>query len=298
MRNLTDIKHRIKSVSDTRQITNAMETISVAKMRKAMVRYENSRHFFEATKNTINDIVCLTGDIPSEYFSEPKENARILHIVVASDKGLAGGFNHNVLKHAWAQIEGVENRRVFTVGQTAREFFEKKGVKAEEEFSDAAYDPDMKDAQMIADAVLGIYLSKQVDEIRISYTKMSAGMSMKPDTLKLLPCSHNEAQALKASMTLEKEYKLSEIEYDPSPDEVLRRLVPLYLKWIIYGALIQSSASEHCSRRYAMSNATKNASELLEDLRIQYNRARQEAITSELNEIITSSMGVVDENRQ
>lgn len=298
MRNLTDIKHRIKSVSDTRQITNAMETISVAKMRKAMVRYENSRRFFEATKKTIDDIVCKTGDIPSDYFSEPKEDAVALYIVVASDKGLAGGFNHNVLKHAWEQIEARKECRVFTVGQTTLEFFRKKGVSVDEEFADAAYDPDIRDAQKIADSVLKLFLSKQVDEIYISYTKMTAGMTMKPDTLKLLPFSHSEAQKLKDSVSLEKEYILSEIEYDPSPSEVLRRLVPLYLKWIIYGALIQSSASEHCSRRYAMSNATKNASEILEDLNIQYNRARQEAITSELNEIITSSMGVMDENRQ
>ena len=275
-----------------------METISVAKMRKAMQRYDNSRHFFEATKKTINDIVCRTGDIPSEYFSEPKENAKVLHIVVASDKGLAGGFNHNVLKHAWEQIENCKDCKVFTVGYTAQEFFVKKGVTVDEKFSDAAYDPDMRDAKKIADAVLKIYLSKQVDEIYISYTKMSAGMSMKPDTLKLLPFSHNEAQTLKESISFDEKEALGEIEYDPSPDDVLRRLVPLYLKWIIYGALIQSSASEHCSRRYAMSNATKNASEILDDLQLQYNRARQEAITGELNEIITSSMGVVDENRQ
>ncbi len=298
MRNLTDIKHRIKSVSDTRQITNAMETISVAKMRKAMVRYENSKHFFEATKKTINDIVCRTGDIPSEYFSEPKPNARTLYIVVASDKGLAGGFNNNVLKHAYARIEKSENCKVYTVGQTAHEFFSKKGIASEEEFADAAFDPDMRDAQKIADAVLKKFLAKQVDEIYISYTKMSTGMSMKPDTLKLLPFSRDEAQALKDSMTLEKEYALGEIEYDPDPSEVLKRLVPLYLKWIIYGALIQSSASEHCSRRYAMSNATKNASEILEDLNLQYNRARQEAVTGELSEIITSSMGVANEIEQ
>lgn len=298
MRNLTDIKHRIKSVSDTRQITNAMETISVAKMRKAMVRYENSKNFFEAAKNVIDDIVCHTGDIPNEYFSSEKPGDKALYIVIASDKGLAGGFNHNVLKHAYAQIEKLKNPTVFAVGRTVCEFFEKKGFPPNMEFADACYDPDRRDAERIAAAVLDLYKRKEVDEIYVSYTKMFSGMVMKPDTLKILPFSKNDILRRRDAMTAEEEYALSEIEYDPSPDEVLKRLVPQYVRWVIYGALVSSSASEHCSRRYAMSNATKNASEILDDLKIQYNRARQEAITGELNEIITSSMGVADENRQ
>lgn len=292
MKNLTDIKHRIKSVSDTRQITSAMETISVAKMRKAIIKYDSSRYFFETIKKTINDIICRTGDIPSVYFKEVKKDARVLYIVIASDKGLAGGYNHNVLKHAWAQIKTKKNCNVFTVGQTAREFFEYKGVSVDVEFSGAAYEPDKKEAATIAETLLKLFLAGETDEIYISYTKIISSTSMMPDTIKLLPFSYSGAVKMRKELSIEAEYILRDIEYDPSPDEVLEKLVPQYLIWVIYCALIQSSASEHSSRRNAMSNATKNATEILDELKIEYNRARQESITSELSEIITSSMGV------
>lgn len=292
MKNLTDIKHRIKSVSDTRQITSAMETISVAKMRKAIVKYENSRYFFDSIKKTINDIICRTGDIPSLYFKETNEDSRAIHIVVASDKGLAGGFNHNILKYAWPQIEKKKHCSVFTIGQTAREFFEYKGVAVDVEFSDAAYEPDKTTAAQIADAIVKLYCGGEADEISISYTKMISSASMVPETIKLLPFSYKEAVNLRKTLSAEYEYILKDIEYDPSPEQVLEKLVPKYITWVIYGALIQSSASEHLSRRNAMSSATKNATEILDELKVEYNRARQESITNELSEIITSSMGV------
>jgi F-type H+-transporting ATPase subunit gamma len=261
-------------------------------MRKAMQRFEIGRMFFETIKNTIDDIVLKSGDIPSVYFQEPGEGARAIYIVIASDKGLAGGFNHNVLKAAWQRIEQRKNCNVFTVGQVAREFFEKKGVAVDIEFADASLDPGKADAEAIAETVLKLYLMRETDEIHIVYTRMISSASMQPDCIKLLPFSRNEATERFRAMNAEKEYELSEIEYEPSPDEVLERLVPQYLKWVIYGALVQSSASEHSSRRNAMSSATKNATEILDELKIEYNEARQEAITNELSEIITASNAV------
>jgi F-type H+-transporting ATPase subunit gamma len=269
-----------------------METISVAKMRKAMVRYENSRYFFDAIKSTINDIICRTGNIPSHYFAESKPGARTVHIVIASDKGLAGGFNHNVLKHAWERKKNDANCAVFTVGQAAREFFESRGVEPDVEFMDAAYEPDKRSARRIAETVSCLFEAGAADEIYITYTRMRSSTSMTPETMRLLPFSFSEACAVRDSLSSEKEFVIKDIEYDPDPETVLKRLVPQYLTWVIFGALIQSSASEHCSRRYAMSNATKNASEILDALKIQYNQARQESITNELSEIITSSTAV------
>jgi F-type H+-transporting ATPase subunit gamma len=269
-----------------------METISVAKMRKAMKKFENSRYFFEAIRATIDDIIRRTGHIPNEFFSKDERGVKPLYIVIASDKGLAGGFNHNVFRHAWEEIETRERVSVFTVGQTAREFFEHKGVSVDAEFTSAAFDPDKEDAEDIAKAVLNLYLSGEVDEINISYTKMLSSTSMTPETFKLLPFSYADEFSIVNEMTSEEESLINDIEFDPSPEEVLQRLVPQYLKWILYGALIQSSASEHCSRRYAMSNATKNANGIIADLNIEYNRARQEKITNELAEIIVASSGV------
>ncbi|MDR2201825.1 MAG: ATP synthase F1 subunit gamma [Clostridiales bacterium] len=293
MKSLIDIKHRIKSVADTRQITYAMETVSIAKMRKAMRRFETGRLFFETIKNAIDDVVLKSGDVSSVYFGEEKSgDTRDIYIVIASDKGLAGGFNHNVLKFAWGMIEGRKNCNVFTVGQVAREFFEKRGVTVDIEFSGAGYDPGKSDSAAIADAVINLYKAGGVDGIYIVYTKMLSSTSMRPDRIKLLPFSRGEALKRLDALDAQKEYVLSEIEYDPSPDAVLKKLVPQYLRWLIYGALIQSSASEHCSRRNAMSNATKNASEILDELKIEYNEARQESITNELSEIITASGAV------
>lgn len=291
MKNLTDIKYRIKSISDTKQITGAMETISVAKMRKAMARYDSNKAFFEKIRSSISDIVLHTNCVTSRYLSKAK-GERAVFIVVASDKGLAGGFNHNVLTAAWEKIQTVKQCSVFTIGQLAREFFERKGLKPDVEFTDAAYEPTMHDAIEIAEAITQLYDRDMMDEVYIVYTKMVNSVTMHPDCIRLLPLSADEIVDADRPLTVDEEYYLQELEYEPSPDEVLASLIPQYLTGILYGALVQSTASEHSSRRAAMSNATKNATELLEGLHIEYNRARQESVTSELTEIIASSLGV------
>lgn len=291
MKNLTDIKHRIKSVSDTRQITSAMETISVAKMRKAMLLYENNKEYFEIMRLTINDIAIHTKGIVSRYFEDNKAGGKAIFIVIASDKGLAGGFNHNVLNTAYNKILQYPNSNVFTVGQVANEYFLRKGLTPDIEYMSAAYEPSMKDAIEIANSIKELYSKHMMDEVYIVYTKMITNTNMVPDIIKLLPLSKQDV-ILKDQPTSMEEDLIHEIEYEPSADEVLESLIPQYLTGVIYGALIQSSASEQSSRRTAMNNATNNATDILDELNIEYNRARQESVTNELAEIITSSMGV------
>lgn len=290
MKNLTDIKIRTKAVSDTKQITSAMETISVAKMRKALQRYDSNVAYFNKIRETISDIVLHTNSVRHRYLSNRK-GKRAVFIVIASDKGLAGGFNHNVLTYAWEKMQAFEQFNVFAVGMMATEFFQARKVTVDVEFSDAAYDPTMRDAMEIMNSIVELYDQDMMDEVYIVYTKMINSASMYPDMIKLLPLSHDEV-VIDRKVAVEEEYYLRELEYDPSPDAVLEALIPQYLTGVIYGALVQSVASEHCSRRAAMSNATKNASELLDDLHVEYNRARQESVTNELSEIVTAAMGV------
>lgn len=297
MKNLTDIKARMKSVAETRQITGAMETISVAKMRKAMARFESNRAYFDVLKSTIADIAVHSGDVSSKYLRR-NQSGNAVYIVIASDKGLAGGFNHNVLNFAYEAISKTDKRAsVFCVGQMAREFLESRNVPVDVEFTTAAYDPTMRDAREIGRSVRNLYDSRAADEVYVVYTRMLSGANMYPEMIKILPLDREFFQPQGRQTEADEKY-FRELAFDPSPEEVMEELIPQYLTGMIYGALIQSAASEHSSRREAMNNATSNADEILEDLGIEYHRARQEAVTNELSEIITAAMGVNHEKNK
>ncbi|MDR3317976.1 MAG: ATP synthase F1 subunit gamma [Clostridiales bacterium] len=294
MRNLTDIKSRIKGVSDTRQITSAMETISVAKMHKAHQRYEANKQYFDKIRAVIKDIITRTKDVTHRYIAE-KRGGRAVFIVIASDKGLAGGYNHNVLNKAWELMSEYSERYIFTVGQVAREFFEHKKAVVDVEFTHATRDPTIRDAAEIADSIINLYDQGLMDEVYIVYTEPETGAAAVARSMKLLPLSKETVIGGIEDAPYKNEDYYREIYYDPSPEAVLNELVPQYLIGVIYSALIQSVAAEHSSRMAAMSSASRNATELLEKLRLEYNRARQESVTNELIEIVTSSFGT--ENR-
>ncbi len=288
MKNLTDIRARIKSVSETRKITSAMETISVAKMRKAMARFESNRAYFAALRKVIADIAAHTGASSNRYLKNNAAEKNTLFVVVASDKGLAGGFNHNVLSLAYDMITKAEKATVACVGLVAHEFFNAKNIPVDIEFTFGSYEPTMRDAREITKTVLNLYDSRLTDEVYIVYTGMENSSVMYPKALRLLPLPADEFDG--------GDDDYSEIEYEPSPQEVFEALIPQYINGTVYGTLIQSAASEHCSRRAAMNNATKNAGEILEELNTDFHRARQESVTNEITEIITAAMGVGNEN--
>lgn len=289
MKNLTDIKHRIKSIAETRKITKAMETISIAKMRKALAVYESNMVFFNRIRTVMTDIIHHSKDV-SNIFMRPRKGSRCIFIVIASDKGLAGGYNNNVLIEAWKKIEKVEDKHIITVGQVAREFFQKRKIMIDIEFSHLTQDPTFFDAVNIVDSIIDLYKQNLTDKVYVVYTEMVNSTSMRPAILKLLPLSEQEVTKDIKEDEDKDEYYFKELLYDPTPDEVLEELVPQYLSGIVYGTLVQSVASEHSSRMMAMSNATRNAGEILDELNLDYNRARQESITNELSEIITAGM--------
>ncbi len=289
MKNLSDIKHRIKSISDTRKITNAMETISVAKMRKAMNGYDCNRAYFEAIRGMINDVLAYTEKSEHKVFL-PSANKKAAIIVIASDKGLAGGFNLNVLKFADSFISRFDSPCVFAVGQMGAEHFDAKGIHVDSSYVYATFDPSVSDASAMGACIYDMFSCGKADSAYIVYTSMTEHGRTEPKALQLLP--FGKSDGLEADNS-EHGYTTQFI-YEPSPKEVLEYLIPQYLTGMIYGALIESSACEHSERRNAMNSATKSATDLLDVLHIEYNRARQESITGEITEIVTAANGVKD----
>lgn len=275
MADVAEIRHRIKSIEDTHQITKAMELISVAKMRKAMLKHQYSAAYFDTVRYTLKDIMRHSTDIRNKYLMH-RPDTRTAYIVIAGDKGLAGAFNSNVLNLAWEHMQKRPVHYVVTIGQMARAFFESKKQQVDLEFTHAVTNPTLHDARGIMRDILELYDRNLMDEVYLVFTRMYSTVKHDPQMVKLLPIEEKDIQAeVKTTYS-------GEIYYDPSPKEVLNVLVPQYLTGMIYSALIHSSASEHASRMLAMSNANKNVDKMLEALNLDYNRLRQGAITTEL----------------
>jgi F-type H+-transporting ATPase subunit gamma len=263
-----------------------METISVAKMRKSIVRYNNNSKYFTALKKVINEIMLHTNQA-DHRFLKARGGDRAVFIVVASDKGLAGGYNHNVLTLASREIQKFSESTILTVGQLAREYFEYRKVPVDAEFIHITLYPSFRDAQDISDSILNMYDKGLADAVYIVYTRLENSSTMIPECKRLLPLASDEFVTKQERAAAE--IGASEFFYEPSPEAIIEKLVPQYLSGLIYGCLIQSVASEHSARVLAMTNATKNATEIIDKLNVQYNRARQESITNEMIEITTGA---------
>lgn len=275
MPDIADLKHRIKSIQDTHQITKAMELISVAKMRKALQKQTFSSVYFDSVRYTLKDIMRHSTDIRNRY-TVHRSDERTAYIVIAGDKGLAGAFNNNILNLAWQHMQRRPVHYVVTIGQMARAFFENRHQTVDLEFTHAVASPTLHDARGIMRDILELYDRNLMDEVYVVFTRMRTTSQHEPTLVKLLPIEEKDIEVeVKNTYT-------GEICYDPSPNEVLNVLVPQYLVGMIYSALIHSAACEHAARMMAMSNANKNAEKMLDTLGLEYNRLRQSAITTEL----------------
>ena len=272
-----EIKTRIRSMESTKQITKAMEMVAASKLRHAQARVINSRPYFETLYNTITDIVNSNSDFSSPYLVR-RTGSRKLFVVIAGDRGLAGGYNSNILKLVYAQMEGTE-ATVLPIGRKAVDFFRSKGIPAlTETYSDAA-DVSIGDCFSIAKLLSKAYLKEEFDEIHIGYTNFVSVLSQTPATLQMLPLLQHPSG----------EPRKTEILYEPDSTEVFGAIVPEYLGGILYGALCESRAAEQAARRTAMESATQNAEDMIADLSLKFNQARQAAITQEITEIVAGS---------
>lgn len=272
-----DLKARIRSMESTRQITKAMEMVASSKLRGAQEKAILSRPYFETLYETMSDLALSRPDEPSPFLQK-REGGKICCIAIAGDRGLAGGYNSGVLKTVWAQLEG-RDAVVLPLGKKAVEFFRSKKVPMLTESYAEAAAVSVGDCFTLAKLLTKEFLDGTYDEILLGYTNFVSVLTQTPATLPLLPL-----QVSKGVKTAEKS-----VLYEPDSETVLKAIVPEYLGGLIYGALCESVASEQAARRTAMDAATKNADEMIEDLSLQYNRARQGAITQEITEIVAGA---------
>ncbi len=280
MASMGDIKHSIRSISETEQITRAMHLISTSKMKKAIAKFEANHVHFERVQSALKDIFSHSHDIHHPYIGE-SEHGRAAYVVIAADKGLCGGYNHNVLNFALETMQQSEERYILTVGQEARAFFERRGFMVDVEFLHVSQNPSLYNARNITKDILELYDNGLMDEVYVIYTDFSSVFLQEPKAIKLLPLSISNFEGVDTETSYS-----AEMNYHPSPREVFDILVPQYMIGLVYGCLVQSYASEHCARMTAMENATDNAEDMIHDLTKQYNRARQAAITNEISEIM------------
>jgi len=274
-----EIKNRIRSMESTKQITKAMEMVAASKLRRAQAQVSNSRPYFEILSNTVTSIIRSNRDFSSPYLKE-REVKKVMYIVVAGDRGLAGGYNSNVLKMVMAEIQG-KDAVVLPIGKKAVEFFRTRKVPALTENYAEVAELTVGDCFSISKMLSKAYLAGEFDEVRIAYTNFVSVISQVPSTKRLLPLvlDENEEKAPYTSDTI----------YDPNGEEVFAAIVPEYLGGIVYGAVCESRASEQAARRTAMDSATSNAEEMIADLSLKFNRARQAAITNEIIDIVAGS---------
>lgn len=273
-----EIKNRIRSMEATRQITKAMEMVAASKLRRAQQQVLVSRPYFEALYATIHEIVDHNEDLSSVYLNS-RTGGKTLHVVIAGDRGLAGGYNSNVLKLALTQIES-EKADILPIGKKAFEFFQFRKLSV---LSDAASDATsltMGDCFTTAKQICKQFRSGQYDEVYITYTNYVSVLSQVPATLQVLPLLRQQTEG---------ETKTSDIVYEPDSEQVFDTIIPEYVGGILYGALCESRASEYAARRTAMDAATQNADDMIDHLSLEFNRARQAAITQEITEIIAGS---------
>ena len=284
MANTKQIQNRIKSIKDTMKITNAMYMISSSKLKKAKMDLENTEPYFYTLQVALARVLRHLPDIQHLYFDSrsetPENEKRRGYIVITADKGMAGAYNHNVIKIAEEELAKHDHTRLYVVGQVGRHYFARKNVHIDKHFQYTAQNPSMHRARVIADTMLEAYENGKLDEVYIIYTKMVNSVTAETDMIQLLPFKREDFSFSTGGVYNE------DIKMEPSPEVVLDRIVPNYITGFIYGALVESFCSEQNSRMMAMDTATNSAKEMLQDLNIKYNRARQAAITQEITEVV------------
>ena len=277
--NMKAVKLRIRSVQSTMQITKAMELVASSKMRRAKERVEHSRPYFETLHETLTKIAAADPRARNPYLRRD-EVKRTLLIVIAGDRGLAGGYNSNVLKQAGAEEGEV---LVLPIGKRSAEYFVHHEVPLFTQEVLLAADVSVGECFQLSRQITEGYLKGEYDAVKICYTRFDSMMTQTAATMEVLPLSIEPTEQQKADA------RRSQILYKPSSEEVFSAIIPEYVAGIVYGAVCESVASELAARRTAMDAATKNAGEMIDHLNLYYNRARQAAITQEITEIVAGA---------
>lgn len=274
-----EIKNRIRSMESTKQITKAMEMVAASKLRRAQAQVVASRPYFEILYSTIQDIVNANQDTSLPYFNAGSTD-KTAYIVIAGDRGLAGGYNSNILKLVMSQIQH-KNVDILPIGKKAADYFQSHNIPVLTLKYASCEDVSLGDCFTMAKRLCKQFLAGEYAQIHIAFTNFVSVLSQTPATMQLLP--------LERTGNNSNDTRVVDIVYEPASVEVLETIVPEYFGGILYGALCECRASEQAARRTAMDSATQNADEMIADLSLKFNRARQAAITQEITEIVAGS---------
>ena len=290
MANAREIQSRIKSVQDTMKITNAMYMISSSKMKKAKKVLEDTEPYFYNMQAAIARILRHIPDIQHPFFSVrhlvPQQERKTGIIVVTGDKGMAGAYNHNITKLTDEFMEKTPGyHKLYVLGMVGRQYYEKKSADVDGSFRYTVQKPTMHRARLISEEIVRAFLDRELDEVHIIYTQMQNAAVMEPVDMQLLPLKKASFSPAQIPVGAPQE----EIEMFPSADVVLDTMIPNYLTGVIYGCLVEAYASENNARMTAMQSSTDSAKKMLQDLSIQFNCARQAAITQEITEVISGA---------
>ena len=290
MATMRDIKRRKASIESTEQITKAMKLVATVKLQKSRVKAENSRLYFNMMYQTIQEMLKKSMGIEHKYLKAGDSKKKAI-IVVTSNRGLAGGYNANIIRLVTGSGVSMEDARIFAVGRKGRDGLARKGYEIAADYSDMINEPLYSDAMQITRELLNLFGKNEIGELYLPYTSFKNTVSQVPRFMKLLPVDMNAVEREAGSETGSSQDLLL-MNYEPEEAEVLDAIIPKYLSSLIYGAFLEAVASENGARMTAMDSATNNAEEMIEKLSLQYNRARQGSITQELTEIIAGANAI------
>lgn len=289
MASMRDIKRRKESIQSTGQITKAMKLVSTVKLQKAKGHAEDAKPYFDHMYTTVTSMLAKSGNISHPYL-QPSNSKKKAIIVITSNRGLAGGYNSNITKLITNGEIPKENILIYAIGRKGKDTLARRGYEIKADYSEVINEPLYSDAAAIGAEVLDAFVKQEVGEIYLAYTFFKNTVTHIPKLIKLLPIDQKllvNSQEKENSLD-----KLTLMNYEPEAEEALNIIIPKYMNSLIYGALIEAVASENGARMQAMDSATNNAQDMISDLELKYNRARQGSITQELTEIVAGASAI------
>ena len=279
MASMRDIKRRKSSIQSTQQITKAMKLVSTVKLQRAKQRAEHSRVYFDAMYQTVSSMLAKAANIQHPY-TTGNESPRKAIVMITGNRGLAGGYNSNIIKLITKSNFKQEELDLYTIGNKGRDTMKRMGYSIKEAYGELAEEPSYSEAMQICRNLLTAYKNGEIGEIYLAYTSFKNTVSHEPKLIRLLPADTTGVDTTVA------------MNFEPEEEDALDYIIPQYVASLIYGGLVESIASENGARMQAMDSATSNAEEMIGSLSLLYNRARQGAITQELTEIIAGANAI------
>ena len=287
MNNISEIKARLKVIKQTMQLTRAMYLISAGKIKKALDSYESNQIYFNKVRYAMKDILTHSEKLTHRYLlDEHKPGIKTAYIVIAGNKGMAGGYNNNVCQAAYEHMVRLKDDAepyIITINQMAYDYFARKGISSSISSRLIANEPKLYHARHIVQMIMKLYDDNVIDELYVVYTHMVSTLKQTVHVERLLPVLLSDFEDVETDRGSN-----WHIEYEPNMSVVMEQLIPQYLIGQVYGMLLQANASEHCMRMTAMDEANRNAQDIIEKLTLQYNRQRQAQITQQINEITSA----------